>query len=149
MEGRDGRIVDANERLAEMWRLPESMLDPQTRNVRSLGAHAMAQLSDPEGFVARIHEILSLPEGESEAKAALARFAHMDGANRLLGRGILRFDMRDPTKMVMRMPEGRTVPSVAVPSDAANASGSAQGEAAEAKKPEAALPQALASREQG
>lgn len=94
-------------------------------------------------------ETLALPEGDSSAAAALVNFARLDGVNHLLGRGVLRFDMRDPTKMVMRMPEGRTVPSVAVPSDAANASGSAQGEAAEAKKPEAALPQALASREQG
>lgn len=94
-------------------------------------------------------ETLALPEGDSSAAAALVNFARLDGVNHLLGRGVLRFDMRDPTKMVMRMPEGRTVPSVAVPSDAANASGSAEGEAAEAKKPEAALPQALASREQG
>src|SRR3546814_5114582 len=28
----------------------------------------------------------------------------MDGVNRLLGRGILRFDMRDPDKFVLRLP---------------------------------------------
>jgi signal transduction histidine kinase len=65
VESRDGRIVDVNERLAEMWRMPDALLDPQTRNLKTLGAHAMAQLDDPEGFVARVHEILSLPEGES------------------------------------------------------------------------------------
>jgi hypothetical protein len=47
--------------------------------------------------------------------------------------------------MVMRMPEGRTVPNI--PAD--NAVVPAPEDAAEAKKPEAALPQALASREQG
>ena len=90
-------------------------------------------------------ETLALPEGDAPAAAALVNFARLDGVNHLLGRGVLRFDMRDPAKMVMRMPEGRSVPSV--PAD--NAAVPAQGDAAEAKKPEAALPQALASREQG
>jgi len=60
----------------------------------------------------RSGETLSLPEGEIEAKAALAKFAHMDGANRLLGRGILRFDMRDPGRFVLRLPhEGQVAPA--------------------------------------
>ncbi|MGN6691756.1 MAG: cell division protein FtsQ/DivIB [Sphingopyxis sp.] len=60
----------------------------------------------------RSGETLSLPEGEPQAKAALAKFAHMDGANRLLGRGILRFDMRDPTRFVLRLPhEGQVAPA--------------------------------------
>jgi signal transduction histidine kinase len=65
VESTDGRIVDINERLAEMWRLPGAMIDPETRGLKTLGEHAMAQLDDPEGFVARVHEILALPEGES------------------------------------------------------------------------------------
>jgi cell division protein FtsQ len=60
----------------------------------------------------RSGETLSLPEGEEAAKAALAKFAHLDGANRLLGRGILRFDMRDPSRFVLRLPhEGQVVPA--------------------------------------
>jgi len=60
----------------------------------------------------RSGETLSLPEGEAQAKAALAKFAHMDGANRLLGRGILRFDMRDPARFVLRLPhEGQVAPA--------------------------------------
>ena len=60
----------------------------------------------------RSGETLSLPEGEVAAKAALAKFAHMDGANRLLGRGILRFDMRDPNRFVLRLPhEGQVAPA--------------------------------------
>jgi cell division protein FtsQ len=36
----------------------------------------------------------------------------MDGANRLLGRGILRFDMRDPGRFVLRLPhEGQVAPA--------------------------------------
>jgi cell division protein FtsQ len=48
-------------------------------------------------------EVLALPEGEAKAGAALMRFAKIDGVERLLGRGFVRFDMRDPTKMVVRM----------------------------------------------
>ena len=60
----------------------------------------------------RSGETLSLPEGEEQAKKALAKFAHMDGANRLLGRGILRFDMRDPDRFVLRLPhEGQVAPA--------------------------------------
>ncbi len=60
----------------------------------------------------RSGETLSLPEGADEAKAALAKFAHLDGANRLLGRGILRFDMRDPNRFVLRLPhEGQVAPA--------------------------------------
>lgn len=65
VESTDGRIVDINERLAEMWRMPDAMIAPETRGLKTLGQHAMAQLDDPEGFVARVHEILSFPEGES------------------------------------------------------------------------------------
>jgi cell division protein FtsQ len=49
-------------------------------------------------------ERLALPEGEEAAAKALTKFAELDGADRLLGRGYLRFDMRDPTRLVVRMP---------------------------------------------
>lgn len=52
-------------------------------------------------------ETLSLPEGGSAAAAALMKFAQLDGVNRLLGRGIVRFDMRDPSRFVLRMPPDR------------------------------------------
>jgi cell division protein FtsQ len=48
-------------------------------------------------------ETLSLPEEPRDATKALARFAEMDSADRLLGRGFIRFDMRDPTKLVVRV----------------------------------------------
>lgn len=50
-------------------------------------------------------ETLSLPEGDESAASALVNFARLDGINRLLGRGIRRFDMRDPDKFVLRMPK--------------------------------------------
>lgn len=53
-------------------------------------------------------EQLLLPEGDAEAAAALVNFARMDGVDRLLGRGILRFDMRDPGRFVLRLPPGQS-----------------------------------------
>jgi cell division protein FtsQ len=52
-------------------------------------------------------ETLALPEGRATAAAALMKFAQLDGVNRLLGRGIVRFDMRDPERFVLRMPSDR------------------------------------------
>jgi cell division protein FtsQ len=49
-------------------------------------------------------ETVALPEGERPASAALTRFAKMDQSSGLLGRGILRFDLRIPGKMIARLP---------------------------------------------
>lgn len=51
-------------------------------------------------------ELLSLPEGEAAAAKALVKFAEIDGTQRLLGRGYLRFDLRDTSKLVARLPRG-------------------------------------------
>lgn len=45
-------------------------------------------------------ETLALPEDAPER--ALIKFAEIDGAQQLLGHGWLRFDMRDPTRLVAR-----------------------------------------------
>lgn len=50
----------------------------------------------------RSGETLSLPEGEGQARAALAEFSARDGTMRLLGQGMLRFDMRNPGRIVVR-----------------------------------------------
>lgn len=57
-------------------------------------------------------ETVSLPEGDQAAATALTRFAKMDKSAGLLGRGILRFDLRIPGKMTVRLPQapGETVP---------------------------------------
>lgn len=62
-------------------------------------------------------ERLALPEGEAAAAKALKKFAELDGADRLLGRGYLRFDMRDPARLVVRMPgqvERKTIVTASV-----------------------------------
>ncbi len=48
-------------------------------------------------------ERLVLPEGERDSARALVKFAQLDGTLGLLGKGYDRFDLRDPTKLVVRM----------------------------------------------
>jgi cell division protein FtsQ len=50
-------------------------------------------------------ETIALPEGEEAAKRALAKFADLDKSTGLLGRGLLRFDLRLPGKMIVRLPQ--------------------------------------------
>ena len=50
----------------------------------------------------RSGETLALPE--DDAGPALTRFAAMDASRPLLGKGWLRFDLRDPTRLVARKP---------------------------------------------
>lgn len=49
-------------------------------------------------------EVIQLPEGESAAREALGKFAKNDRSSGLLGRGILRFDLRKPGQMTVRLP---------------------------------------------
>jgi cell division protein FtsQ len=49
-------------------------------------------------------ETVALPEGYDKARSALYKFARLDKQNGLLGRGIVRFDLRIPGKMVVRLP---------------------------------------------
>jgi cell division protein FtsQ len=59
-------------------------------------------------------EVLALPEGEAAARKALAKFASMDQSVQLLGKGYVRIDMRDPKRMLVRLPgdPGSTVPDI-------------------------------------
>ena len=62
-------------------------------------------------------ETVALPEGEEAAKTALQKFAKVDKSDGLLGRGIVRIDLRIPGKMVVRLPRSPGEPLVP---DAAN-----------------------------
>ena len=57
-------------------------------------------------------ETVALPEGQADAKAALAKFAKLDKSAGLLGRGIVRIDLRIPGKMVVRLPRAPGEPIV-------------------------------------
>ena len=48
-------------------------------------------------------ELLTLPEGDEEARRAITRFAMMDQQDPLLGRGFARIDMRDPRRTYVRI----------------------------------------------
>ena len=50
-------------------------------------------------------ETVSLPEGEVAAKAALTKFANLDKSAGLLGRKVIRFDLRKPGQMTVRLPD--------------------------------------------
>ena len=60
-------------------------------------------------------ETIALPEGDAAAAAALAKFARMDKSSGLLGRGMLRFDLRVPGKMIVRLPREPGEPIVPEP----------------------------------
>lgn len=51
-------------------------------------------------------EKLMLPEGQDEATKALAFFAQEDRRAGFLGKGFVSIDLRDPTRMVTRLPVG-------------------------------------------
>ena len=48
-------------------------------------------------------ETIALPEGDDAARSALDKFVKADKASGLLGRGLVRFDLRVPGKMVVRL----------------------------------------------
>ena len=60
-------------------------------------------------------ETIALPEGDAVAADALAKFAKMDKSAGLLGRGMLRFDLRIPGKMTVRLPRDPGQPIVPEP----------------------------------
>lgn len=70
-------------------------------------------------------ELLALPEGEEAAAAAIAEFARRDQQAQLLGRGFVRFDMRVPGRMTVRVSRepGGGVPALAPEAPAAAAPG--------------------------
>ncbi|WP_300972811.1 cell division protein FtsQ/DivIB [Sphingomonas sp. LHG3406-1] len=65
-------------------------------------------------------ENVSLPEGEAAAAKALQRFAKMDRSVGLLGRDMIRFDLRVPGKMIVRVPPGATPPPAGLTPEATN-----------------------------
>ena len=78
-------------------------------------------------------ETVALPEGEDASKDALSKFAEQDKATGLLGRGLLRFDLRLPGKMIVRLP--RAIAPVTPPPPAAAAPASTPAPPAAAPEP--------------
>ena len=89
----------ANGRAEQLDRLMTSVptLKPQLASARWVGQRRW-DLNFQSG------ETLLMPEGEAAARAALTKFADMDKSAGLLGRGMLRYDLRVPGKMIARLP---------------------------------------------
>lgn len=60
-------------------------------------------------------ETVALPEGDDAASAALQKFARTDRSSGLLGRGVVRFDLRIPGKMIVRLPRAPGEPITGQP----------------------------------
>ncbi|HET9813741.1 MAG TPA: cell division protein FtsQ/DivIB [Sphingomicrobium sp.] len=89
----------ANTHNAELARLMDAVptLKPQLASATWIGGRRW-DLAFQSG------ETVALPEGYTPALAALAKFARLDRSSGLLGRGIVRFDLRIPDKMIVRLP---------------------------------------------
>lgn len=61
--GRQGEIVRFNRKFAEMWGIPEAVLD--TRDDKKALDFVVTQLKDPEGFLHKVQELYNDPERES------------------------------------------------------------------------------------
>ncbi|MEO9129772.1 MAG: cell division protein FtsQ/DivIB [Sphingomonas sp.] len=90
---------EANQQEAAYQKLVEAVpaLRPQVKAATWVGKRRWNLLFESG-------ETLALPEGKGEASKALVKFAQMDGVRPLLGKGWIRFDMRDPPKLVARKP---------------------------------------------
>ncbi|HVD76774.1 MAG TPA: PAS domain S-box protein, partial [Vicinamibacteria bacterium] len=59
----DGRILTSNQRFAQMWRIPPTLLEPGD-HTQAL-EYVLGQLRDPEQFAARIKELYADPDAQS------------------------------------------------------------------------------------
>jgi cell division protein FtsQ len=89
----------ANGRAEQLGRLMDAVptLKPQLASATWVGGRRW-DLNFQSG------ETVALPEGEGAARAALTKFAKLDKSTGLLGRGVVRFDLRIPDKMIVRLP---------------------------------------------
>jgi cell division protein FtsQ len=60
-------------------------------------------------------ETLALPAGDDDAAKALVAFAELVGRQRLLGKGWVRFDLRNPDKLVARKRDGQQISPTGLP----------------------------------
>lgn len=89
----------ASRQVADLDRLLDAApaLKPRVRQAEWVGNRRWNLLFDTG-------QMLALPQGDDEAASALIRFARLDGTNRLLGGKVVRFDMRSPDRIYMRLP---------------------------------------------
>ena len=102
--------ADANRQAVALGRLMEAVpsLKPQLASASWVGGRRW-DLNFQSG------ETLALPESEAAARVALTKFARLDKSNGLLGRGVVRFDLRVPGKMIVRLPRAPGEPLIGEP----------------------------------
>lgn len=61
--GIDGKIAGMNDQFSAMWRIPREML--ATHDDEAVMGYVLGQLSDPETFLAKVHELYAHPAAES------------------------------------------------------------------------------------
>jgi cell division protein FtsQ len=100
----------ANGHSAELERLMDSVptLKPQLASATWVGGRRW-DINFQSG------ETVALPEGEAAARGALEKFVKLDRSSGLLGRGIVRFDLRIPGKMIVRLPRSPGEPILPPP----------------------------------
>src|SRR5207302_9642850 len=59
----DGRIVSFNRKFAELWRIPDSVLE--AKDAAETRAFVLEQVKDPDTFLAKIDELYHRPEASS------------------------------------------------------------------------------------
>lgn len=96
----DGKIVRHNSRFAEMWRIPQSILEKRDDNTAI--DFVLNQLADPEGFLAKVRELYGQADAESydtlEFKDGRV-FERFSRPQRIAGKSVGRvWSFRDVTK---------------------------------------------------
>ena len=110
---RDGQSALAADRATAL--APNTTYDPKVPTLKAqlVSANWVGQRRWDLSF--QSGETILLPEGDALAGAALVKFAKMDKSAGLLGRGLLRFDLRIPGKMTVRLPRQPGEPIVPEP----------------------------------
>jgi len=58
-----GHIVSFNRKFAELWRIPDSILE--TKDAPQTVAFVLEQLVDPQGFMTKVHDLYARPDASS------------------------------------------------------------------------------------
>lgn len=61
---RDGKILRSNRKFAEMWRIPQPLL--HSKNDEALLDYVVAQLHDPDAFLAKVHTLYQSDADDSD-----------------------------------------------------------------------------------